>query len=464
MADIDETKPNFPGIWPAVVTINRPAVPHQVQYGRLGDATYTLPGLMRPSYQPQFEGATCAGCHQDKNDPDGNGNFEEANGIISEPTWLEWLASPYSDETSPNYASCVDCHMPPSGASTVSPLSGLQRPLDTIRSHRIEGTSPAFLENAVDMSLSVQPGTTDIQVTVDVANTMTGHHVPTGVTVRNMILLVEAWRVQDGQRLTKTGGQVIHALGGVGAPEQGYYAGLPGKLYAKHNHNAAGNGPTFFTDATGILWDNRIPALTTDTTSYTFSPPPGGGDIAVRARLIYRRSFRFLTDAKGWTTTGHGDPLEDIAAPYFGHLMEEEVWTNSTTGPVEIFGTGCGGLVATSSGSPSLGLHSFEVQLAGALAATPAVLLFGNSRTQWGSLSLPHDLGFLGAPNCQLLVSPDMSWIHTTDFQGNATQAFAVPIIPAFAGVTFHAQWITPHGGNSIGWAFSNGLSITAQP
>ncbi len=79
----------------------------------------------------------------------------------------------------------------------------------------------------------------------------------------------------------------------------------------------------FFTDATGIQFDTRIEALATDSTQYSFELPASAGDATVSGRLIYRRSWRTLVDAKGWTTDGHGNPLADIAAPHFGHLMEE---------------------------------------------------------------------------------------------------------------------------------------------
>jgi hypothetical protein len=70
-------------------------------------------------------------------------------------------------------------------------------------------------------------------------------------------------------------------------------------------------------------FDNRISALETDRTQYSFAVPSEGGDIDVKARLVYRRSWRFLVDAKQWTEDGHGNALADIAAPHFGHLMEE---------------------------------------------------------------------------------------------------------------------------------------------
>jgi hypothetical protein len=133
-----------------------------------------------------------------------------------------------------------------------------------------------------------------------------------------------------------------------GDPSEGYFAGLPGKLFAKVNHDANGAGPTFFTDAAGITFDTRIPALASDVTSYVFALPPGGGSVALRARVIYRRSWRALVDAKGWTTDGHGAPLEDLAAPSFGHVMASA----ETTLEVEPSGAGgSGGGGSTGGGS-----------------------------------------------------------------------------------------------------------------
>ena len=102
--------------------------------------------------------------------------------------------------------------------------------------------------------------------------------------IRNMILLVETWRDEDGQSFIHTGDETVHDLGGLGDPAQGYYAGLPGRFFAKVNHDADMQGPTFFTDAAGIQFDNRIPALATDVSNYTFAVPGGGGTARIRAR------------------------------------------------------------------------------------------------------------------------------------------------------------------------------------
>jgi hypothetical protein len=333
IADVDESKLNFPGVYPGVVALTRPsAASSQVQYGVLGDTNFNVSFLMRPSYQPQIVAETCAACHQDKNDPDADGDFEEPNGVVSEPTYEEWAASAYADAQSPLYASCADCHMPSYGATYVCEVGGPARDPETIRHHRIEGTTSLYLENAVTMTIGGTVAADTLEVEVSITNDATGHHVPTGVTIRNMILLVEAWREEDGLPLVFTGAEVVHDLGGVGDPAEGYFAGLPGRLFAKVNHGPNGLGPVFFTDATGILFDNRIPALATDVSRYPFLVPPGGGTLSARARLVYRRSFRALVDAKGWTADGHGNPLEDVAPPYYGHLMEEEAWSVVVTG------------------------------------------------------------------------------------------------------------------------------------
>lgn len=325
IADIDLSRPNAPGIFPDVVTMTRTADSSPVMYGLLGDVTFEDVARMRAAYNPQLASEICAACHQDANDPDGDHDYDEPGSIISEPTYLEWAASTYADESSENFASCIDCHMPvdPSPAACDRPV-GYVRPLGQLHSHAIAGTTPAFLDNAVTLALEARREGAEIVVDVTITNDQTGHHVPTGVTIRNMILLVEATR--DGEALDHTGAQVLHDLAGVGSPAMGYFAGLPGKLYAKINRAEDGTSPTFFTDATSIVEDNRIAALESDATSYVFTDATGGA-VEVRARLIYRRSWRALVDAKGWTTDGHGGVLEDLQPPHFGHLMEEAVAT-----------------------------------------------------------------------------------------------------------------------------------------
>lgn len=378
IADVDESGVNYPGIYPGIVTFTRPSGPsyHQVQYGLLGDVDYTSPTLMRASYQPQLAAEVCAACHQDTNDLDEDGDFEEPNAVISEPTYLEWKASDYANPSSEHFATCVDCHMKPSiGSEVCSVIPPIPRDPNRIRSHRMEGTTPEYLENAATLAMDSRIEGNELVVDVDVINDQTGHHLPTGVTVRNVILLVEAWREEDSSTLAYTGAQTVSNLGGVGDPAEGYYAGLPGKLFAKLIEDGNGNAPTFYTEATGIVYDNRIPALATDSSEYRFSVPVGDGTLKARARLVYRRSFRALVDAKQWTTDGHGNPLEDIAPPHFGHLMESDEQTVLAVSCIgEPLGASC------SDGNPCNGVETCDGN-GSCVAGTPLPCNDGNACT-----------------------------------------------------------------------------------
>jgi hypothetical protein len=51
-----------------------------------------------------------------------------------------------------------------------------------------------------------------------------------------------------------------------------------------------------------IVSDNRIPAMQTDISTYSFPAPPAGGPVTVTAELRFRRAFQTVMDAKGWDT------------------------------------------------------------------------------------------------------------------------------------------------------------------
>ena len=321
----DESKINYPGVYPGAVNMILPNDSSPMMFGALGDAFVSGSQVMRAAYNPRLRSNVCATCHEDNNDHDDDGDYEEPGSIAVEPTYSEWKDSPYAVVGS-NYKDCVDCHMPPYGFDYFCSEAQIARDPNTIRSHDIRGTTPGFLENAVTMTTTTQPLSDRLRVRVRIDNDQTGHHVPTGVGIRNMILLVEAKSQNTGAPLNYIGTQTVHALGGVGNPQQGYYAGLPGKIFAKSHSNGATDG-VFYTEATQISWDTRIPALQTDETLYDFALPSQGGTVQVNSKLIYRRAFRNIVDAKGWTTTGHGAPLPDVQPPYYGHLMESNTAT-----------------------------------------------------------------------------------------------------------------------------------------
>ena len=144
-----------------------------------------------------------------------------------------------------------------------------------------------------------------------ITNTDAGHHVPTDFPARNMILLVRATDDQEWE-LAQVAGPTVPDWGGVG-PDPDDYAGWPGKGYAKVLRDVvSGEAPVAsYWKQSLIQSDNRLAAFEADTTTYDFLVPKGGGDVEVEARLIFRRAFKPLAEAKGWE-------MEDV-------VMETEV-------------------------------------------------------------------------------------------------------------------------------------------
>jgi hypothetical protein len=157
-----------------------------------------------------------------------------------------------------------------------------------------------LLRNAVTLTATARLEGSKLVVQVDITNDKTGHHVPTDSPLRHMILLVQAGDGQ-GRALPLQGGPTVPKWGGVGEPDEGYYAGLPGKAFAKVLQEVWTEvAPTgAYWNPTRVLSDNRLAAFATDTSRYTFAAPDEGA-VTVKVRLIFRRAFKELMDQKGW--------------------------------------------------------------------------------------------------------------------------------------------------------------------
>jgi mono/diheme cytochrome c family protein len=238
----------------------------------------------------QRESQFCAPCH-----------FAVFWDTVVYNSFGEWLESPYSEPASGQ--TCQDCHMPSLGAThfALPNVGGLERDPATIFSHRMPGASDVeLLQNAVTMMVDAKREGDVIIVEVDIINDLTGHHVPTDSPLRQMILLVQVTS-PDGESLEQIDGPRIPDYGGVGNPIEGYYAGFPGRVYSKVLMELwTGISPTgAYWNPTRIVSDNRIPALESDTTVYTFEGSTTG-EITVDVKLLFRRAFIELMDQKGW--------------------------------------------------------------------------------------------------------------------------------------------------------------------
>jgi len=175
-----------------------------------------------------------------------------------------------------------------------------------------------MLQNNLALTVAAAEIPGRVRVTAEVANFGAGHSFPTGVSIRNAILLVSA--TLNGQPLPQAAGPTVPFWGSDDVPgvQPGDYAGLPGKGFAKILEGRInGQGPTvrpvLFIDAEGVFSNTLIPSGATDTTAIEFQLPPGvppGAKVAIQARLLYRRTFRALQVEKGWTQSAHSTPIE----------------------------------------------------------------------------------------------------------------------------------------------------------
>jgi hypothetical protein len=275
--------PNMPGV--LSIRLFRPFDDDQLFFGNFDDVT------RRVSYLPLYEqSAYCAPCHHSV--------FWDTTIYNS---YGEWLNSPYSDPDSGK--TCQDCHMLPVDYDyfVYPDKGGLDRDRSRIFSHQMPGASnQELLQNAVTLTASAWLEGQTIIVQANIINDRTGHHVPTDSPLRHMILLVLATD-RTNKPLVQLDGPTVPEWGGAGEPQDGYYAGLPGKAFAKVLEelwtNISPSGA--YWNPTRILSDNRLAAYASDTSLYTFAAPPSG-EIDIQVKLIFRRAFINLADQKGW--------------------------------------------------------------------------------------------------------------------------------------------------------------------
>lgn len=280
----------------------------QFVWGPLDDVTF---GGMRAAYAPFFRSSElCASCHQYVN-PD--------TGAPGQNTYGEWLASPYAVPGA-GFRSCQDCHMPePAAAGPVCVLGDSpDRAPGERRSHDMIGATPTTLADAISLDVGAFDVAGRLEVVAEVGNHGAGHAFPSGVSIRNALLVVEAsW---NGLPLTQVGGPTVPFWADDDVPgrQPGDWAGFPGKGFAKILEGRInGQGPVvrpvLFIDAEGVFSDTLIPAGATDTSAISFELPAAAapGDVVdVEARLLYRRAFRALAVTKGWSVTPQGGPIE----------------------------------------------------------------------------------------------------------------------------------------------------------
>ncbi len=158
-----------------------------------------------------------------------------------------------------------------------------------------------LLKNALKLETAARLEAGAVILEVTVSNQETGHHVPTGSPLRQVILVIEA-RDENGHSLEQIAGPKIPAWGGVGSPEKGFYGSLPGEIYAKllMEEWTEITPAASYWNLTRLISDNRIAAKEQRATRYVFSSN-SSRRVQVEVKLLFRRAFIELMQQKGWS-------------------------------------------------------------------------------------------------------------------------------------------------------------------
>ena len=283
---------------------------------------------MSASYNPVFDqGQFCSLCHSQSERLE-NGNSWDSSKIYSAAEWKEFglkdrtfipIQTTYQewkqwqDQLPAGDANkgkkCQDCHM--SWRKEMLPYDnyvvdgnarnmwGNFRSPKNIRPHHFDGGTETQLKTALDLELEGEVSDNKLTITAFITNTNGGHWVPTGETLRSVMLLLKATD-SSGKPLKMIKGGILPDWTGKGNVKSGNYAGLPGAVFARVLGDNEGNLNVPFWKATRIVSDTRIRPKKTVTLKFEFLVEDPDDEPTAEASLIYRPAFRSLVKIKSW--------------------------------------------------------------------------------------------------------------------------------------------------------------------
>ena len=288
---------------------------------------------MAASYNPVFEqGLFCSTCHSHYkrlekgttwdhskiySDAEWKGfGFEGDTFLPIQTTYQEWRQ--WQDQLTlddPNKGKkCQDCHMGwrkemlPYDNYIIDSMArrmwGTYRKAQNIHPHHFDGGTEIQLKTALAMELEGEITGKRLEVSVYITNTNGGHWVPTGETMRSVMLVVQAFD-SEGSPLEMIKGSKLPEWTGKGEFGDGNYAGLPGAVFARVLQDDKGSVHVPFWRATGIASDTRIRPKTTRTLRFEFAVEDPDDEPTAEAKVIYRPVIRPWAEKKNW-------PVKDI--------------------------------------------------------------------------------------------------------------------------------------------------------
>jgi hypothetical protein len=195
----------------------------------------------------------CAGCHE----------FSNEAGVKLLETYSEWKASPFAAEG----VQCQHCHMPMIEGFVVEP--DVKEMANGVNLHNLQGGhSVDKVKEAASVRIrEVQKFSGSVRVQVDVANTGSGHRIPTGTPSRELLLEVALLSVPENRLVEKK--QVSYK-----------------KTLVGENGQVLEGDAEIMVNARKVLSDNRIAPRETRTSSVMFLNMPTSPYLVI-AKLYY---------------------------------------------------------------------------------------------------------------------------------------------------------------------------------
>jgi len=283
---------------------------------------------MAASYNPLFDkGQFCSLCHSHSKKLASGNTWDNSkvytaaelegfgldgnNYLPIQTTYQEWKQ--WQDQLPANDSNkgkkCQDCHM--SWRKEMLPYDnyvvdgnarntwGTQRSPKKIRPHHFDGGTATQLKTALALEVAGETVDNTLTVHVYITNTNGGHWVPTGETMRSVMLLLNATD-SNGKPLKMIKGSRLPDWAGKGEMEKGNYADLPGTVFARVLGDDDGNLNVPFWKATRVVSDTRIRPKKSVELKFKFAIENPEDEPTAEASLIYRPVIRPLATIKNW--------------------------------------------------------------------------------------------------------------------------------------------------------------------
>jgi hypothetical protein len=283
---------------------------------------------MAASYNPVFDkGQFCSLCHShskklasgktwDSSKVYTTAEWEgfglESNNYLPIQTtyqeWKQWQDQLPADDSNKG-KKCQDCHL--SWRKEMLPYDnyvvdgnarnmwGTYRSPKDIRPHHFDGGTETQLKTALALEVEGETADKTLAVHVYITNTNGGHWVPTGETMRSVMLLLNVTD-SKGKPLKMIQGKRLPDWTGKGTAEEGNYAGLPGTVFARVLGDDNGNLHVPFWKATRVVSDTRIRPKKSVELKFEFAIEDPEDEPTAKASLIYRPVIRPLATIKNW--------------------------------------------------------------------------------------------------------------------------------------------------------------------